>query len=69
MRKNKSVFKSFQQLSGSMPVETISDGFEEGDYASAERQETCFFRFQKVDSEILIKLIEKLNATGYMLSS
>ncbi|KAK1389431.1 Glycosyltransferase [Heracleum sosnowskyi] len=56
--------KSFQQLSGSMPVETISDGFE-GGYASAESLEAYFSKFKKIGSETLTKLIEKLNATGF----
>ncbi|KAK1389423.1 Glycosyltransferase [Heracleum sosnowskyi] len=56
--------KSFQQLSGSMPVETISDGFE-GGYASAESLEAYFSKFKKIGSETLTKLIIKLNVTGF----
>ncbi|KAK1402731.1 Glycosyltransferase [Heracleum sosnowskyi] len=59
----KFMFKSFQQLSGSMPVEAISDGFDDGGYVSA-AQESYFSKFKEVGSESLGKLIEKLNAAG-----
>lgn len=56
---------SFQQFSDSMPVEIISDGFDDGDYASAESQEAYWSKFKRAGSETLTKLIEKLNSTGF----
>ncbi|XP_074366179.1 UDP-glycosyltransferase 74E2-like [Apium graveolens] len=61
----KFMFNSFQQLSGSMPVETISDGYDVEGKASAESLEVYFARFKQVGSETLKKLIEKLNSTGF----
>ncbi|XP_074355195.1 UDP-glycosyltransferase 74G1-like [Apium graveolens] len=58
----KFMFKSCQQLTGSIPVEAISDGFDNGGYGSA-AEETYFCKFKQVGSESLSKLIEKLNAT------
>lgn len=60
----KFMFNSFQQLSGSMPVDTISDGYDEAGKASAESLEVYLAKFKQVGSETLTKLIEKLNTTG-----
>ncbi|KAK1396332.1 Udp-glycosyltransferase 74f2 [Heracleum sosnowskyi] len=61
----KFMFNSFQQLSGSMPVEKISDGYDVGGKASAESLEVYLARFKQVGSESLKQLIEKLNTTGF----
>nr|XP_027073073.1 UDP-glycosyltransferase 74E2-like [Coffea arabica] len=59
----KFVFKTLHEVSGSITVETISDGFDEGENGVA--VDTYYATFQKVGSETITELILKLKDSGY----
>lgn len=55
-------FKTLQEVSGSISVETISDGFDEG--ANGTAAETYLAKFRKVGSETLTEVVLKLCNLG-----
>ncbi|XP_059659978.1 UDP-glycosyltransferase 74F2-like [Cornus florida] len=60
------IFKTtMHQLSSSVAVETISDGYDEGGRAQAESREAYLARFQQVGEQTLADLVEKLRDTGH----
>ncbi|KAA8550510.1 hypothetical protein F0562_002194 [Nyssa sinensis] len=58
------IVKTIQEVAGSIKVETISDGYDEGGIADAESVEAYLTRFQEVGSQTLAKLVEKLGHQG-----
>ncbi|KAL2517456.1 UDP-glycosyltransferase 74E2 [Abeliophyllum distichum] len=56
----KHLFKTMQEYSGSVAVETISDGYDEGGMASAESGEEYLARFRQVGTQTLEEVIERL---------
>nr|UZT04296.2 UGT2 [Ligustrum lucidum] len=60
----KHVFKTMQDFSGSVSVETISDGYDEGGVSSAENEEAYLARFRQVGAETLEQLIQRLKNSG-----
>ncbi|XP_027185842.1 UDP-glycosyltransferase 74E2-like [Coffea eugenioides] len=58
----KFVFKTLHEVSGSIRMETISDGFDEGENGVA--VDTYYATFQKVGSETITELILKLKDSG-----
>ncbi|CAK9168980.1 unnamed protein product [Ilex paraguariensis] len=50
--------------SGSIVVETISDGFDEGGRKQAENSYVYLTKFEQVGSKTLVELVEKLRALG-----
>lgn len=60
----KFLFKTLQDVSGSISVETISDGFDEGRNETITSEETYFATFQKVGSQTLTQLVLKLRDSG-----
>lgn len=59
----KNLLKTTQEFSGSISVETISDGFDEGRTAGG-NLEAYLNRFQQVGTETLAELLEKLRNSG-----
>ncbi|XP_059664371.1 mogroside IE synthase-like [Cornus florida] len=59
------IFKTTKhQLSGSVTVETISDGYDEGGRAQAESREAYLDRLHQVGEQTLTNLVEKLRDIG-----
>ncbi|CAA2980060.1 UDP-glycosyltransferase 74G1-like, partial [Olea europaea subsp. europaea] len=56
----KHIFKTMQDFSGSVSVETISDGYDEGGLSAAKNYGEYLARFRKVGTETLEELIKRL---------
>ncbi|CAA2995240.1 UDP-glycosyltransferase 74F2-like [Olea europaea var. sylvestris] len=56
----KHIFKTMQDFSGSVSVETISDGYDEGGLSAAKNDDEYLARFRKVGTETLEELIKRL---------
>lgn len=57
----KYLYKVLQESLGSIPVETISDGYDNGGVVEAGSTEACIEKFREVGPKTLTELIEKLN--------
>ncbi|OIT05473.1 udp-glycosyltransferase 74f2 [Nicotiana attenuata] len=59
------ILKTMKKSYGSIVIDTISDGYDDGGVAKAESNEVYLEKFKQVGSETLAKLIEKLERLGY----
>ncbi|GLT66594.1 hypothetical protein SLA2020_389510 [Shorea laevis] len=61
-----SIAKTIHKEAGSsIALETISDGYDEGGLAQAESIHAYLDRFQRIGSQTLTQLLEKLSSSGY----